>query len=69
MGSDREIDHLILYDGICKFCNRSINFILKHERQAELIFTPLQSNLGQSILKKHNLPLDYTESLLVCFQR
>ncbi|WP_422362366.1 thiol-disulfide oxidoreductase DCC family protein [Reichenbachiella sp.] len=64
MGSDREIDNLILYDGICKFCNRSVNFILKHESQAELIFTPLQSNFGQSILKEYNLPLDYTDSLL-----
>ncbi|WP_420581192.1 thiol-disulfide oxidoreductase DCC family protein [Reichenbachiella sp.] len=64
MGADREIDHLILYDGICKFCNRSINFILEHESQAELTFAPLQSQLGQSILKDFNLPLDYTESLL-----
>lgn len=64
MGADREIDNLILYDGICKFCNRSINFILAHESQTELTFAPLQSRLGQSILKDFNLPLDYTESLL-----
>lgn len=68
MGSDREIEHLILYDGICKFCNRSVNFILSHERSAELSFAPLQSNLGQSILKKHSLPLDYTDSLLFVSQ-
>lgn len=64
MGTNRKIDYLILYDGVCKFCNRSINFILSHERNAKLTFTPLQSELGQSILRDYNLPLDYTDSLL-----
>ncbi|MEO9966488.1 MAG: DCC1-like thiol-disulfide oxidoreductase family protein [Reichenbachiella sp.] len=64
MGSDREVNHLILYDGVCRFCNHSVNFILDHERNEKLRFTALQSELGKSILLKYNLPEDYTESLL-----
>lgn len=64
MGANREIDHLILYDGVCKFCNRSINFILSRERNTKLTFAPLQSKLGQSILLDYKLPIDYTDSLL-----
>ncbi|SMD38666.1 Predicted thiol-disulfide oxidoreductase YuxK, DCC family [Reichenbachiella faecimaris] len=64
MGADSEIDNLVLYDGVCTFCNSSVNFILDHERHAQLHFTPLQSVKGQAILKQFDLPLDYTDSLL-----
>lgn len=53
-----------MYDGVCKFCNASVNFILKNEKQPILQFTPLQSSLGGRILKQANLPADYTKSIL-----
>jgi len=65
MDPNSEVKNLVLYDGICKFCNSSIHFILEHEKGKELSFTPLQSELGQSLLKKHDLPRDYTDSLLL----
>lgn len=64
MGANTEIKNLVLYDGVCKFCNSSVNFILEHERAEELSFTPLQSDLGQSLLQKFKLPTSYTDSLL-----
>ncbi|MEP2024600.1 MAG: DCC1-like thiol-disulfide oxidoreductase family protein [Reichenbachiella sp.] len=64
MGTNSEIAHLVLYDGVCTFCNSSVNFILDHERNASLHFTPLQSEKGQAILEQYSLPLNYTDSLL-----
>lgn len=59
-----ELDNLVLYDGVCKFCNSSVNFVLDHEKNDQLKFTPLQSELGAKVLKEHNFPTDYTESIL-----
>ena len=41
---------LILFDGVCNFCNASINFIIDHDPEKHFKFAPLQSDLGQSIL-------------------
>jgi predicted DCC family thiol-disulfide oxidoreductase YuxK len=45
---------IILFDGVCNFCNSSINFIIDHDPEKHFKFTPLQSDLGQEILKKFN---------------
>ena len=34
----------ILFDGVCNFCNRSINIILKHDKNNYFQFAPSQSN-------------------------
>ena len=41
---------LILFDGVCNFCNTSINFIIDHDPKKRFKFASLQSELGQSIL-------------------
>ena len=32
---------IVFFDGVCNFCNASVNFILDHERSGELRFAPL----------------------------
>ncbi len=44
---------ILLYDGSCGFCQKSVQFILKHERDETIYFTPLQSDLGAQIKKDH----------------
>lgn len=65
MGSITEVDHLILYDGDCPFCNKSIQFILSHEKNRSFTFASLQSANGQELLSSLNMPLDYVESLIL----
>ncbi len=45
---------LILFDGVCNFCNSSINFIIDHDHEKLFKFAPLQSEVGQAILRKFN---------------
>ena len=45
---------IILFDGVCNFCNASINFIIDHDPEKRFKFAPLQSDLGQSVLKQFN---------------
>jgi predicted DCC family thiol-disulfide oxidoreductase YuxK len=46
---------IVLFDGSCGLCNRSVKFILRHEKKNELYFSPLQSEFGKAILEKFNL--------------
>ena len=49
-------DHpIILFDGVCNFCNSTVNFVLKNDRTKELRFAPLQSVTGEQILKLHGI--------------
>jgi predicted DCC family thiol-disulfide oxidoreductase YuxK len=45
---------VILFDGVCNFCNSSINFIIDHDPEKHFKFAALQSEIGQDILKKFN---------------
>lgn len=45
---------IILFDGVCNFCNASINFVIDHDLEKHFKFAPLQSEIGQEILTKFN---------------
>ena len=52
---------VILFDGVCKLCNGSVNFILRIDRKGQLKLAPLQSDYGRRVLEDHGLksgPLD-----------
>jgi predicted DCC family thiol-disulfide oxidoreductase YuxK len=43
---------VLLYDGVCVFCNRTVQFLVRHDPQAVLRFVPLESTLGQDLLAR-----------------
>ena len=45
--------HLVLYDGVCGLCNRSVQFILARDPAGAFAFASLQSGLGEQVLRKH----------------
>ena len=40
---------ILLFDGECGFCNKSVQFFLKHEKNKAMHFAPLQSKVGQEL--------------------
>ncbi len=42
---------IILFDGVCNLCDKSVQFIIKHDKNDVFRFVALQSEIGQSILK------------------
>ncbi len=56
--------HVILFDGVCNFCNSTVNFTLKRNSKADILFTPMQSAAGQKLLGQHNLPPDDMKSFV-----
>jgi predicted DCC family thiol-disulfide oxidoreductase YuxK len=49
----QECAPVLLYDGVCGFCNKSVQMILDRDRRGTLRFAPLQSDFGQAILARH----------------
>lgn len=47
---------IILFDGVCNFCNSAVNFVIKRDKKSVLRFATLQSAIAQEILQKNNLP-------------
>lgn len=45
--------YLVLYDGLCALCNRSVRFLLEIDRHRRLSFAPLQGETARAILARH----------------
>ena len=58
-------DPLVLYDGVCNLCARSIQFVIRHDREGIFRFVSIQSPLGQSIYRAHGLDPEALPSFLV----
>jgi predicted DCC family thiol-disulfide oxidoreductase YuxK len=54
MESKKEEGPVILYDGLCNFCNAIVNFIVRHDRKKIFRFAPLQTKEARSLLREHN---------------
>jgi predicted DCC family thiol-disulfide oxidoreductase YuxK len=44
---------VLLYDGVCGFCNRSVQTIIRYDRRREMKFAALQSEYGKSVVARH----------------
>ena len=48
--------HIILFDGVCNFCNASINFIIDRDSRNKFSFASLQSEIGRKLLQQYQVP-------------
>jgi len=56
---------LILFDGVCNFCNAAINFVIDHDPEKHFKFAALQSEIGQNILRKFNKNTEDFDSVIL----
>ncbi len=56
---------IVLFDGVCNFCNGSVNFIIERERAGYFSFAPLQSEIGKELSAKYGLDKTETDSVVV----
>lgn len=57
--------YILLFDGVCHFCNGTVNFITDRDPKEKFVFAPLQSELAQQLLKEHQLPVDKMDTLVL----
>lgn len=55
---------LVLFDGVCNLCNRTVDFILKRDSKKLFRFVPLQSETGKKLREKIQFP-DQIDSVIL----
>jgi predicted DCC family thiol-disulfide oxidoreductase YuxK len=56
---------IILFDGVCNLCNRSVNFIISKDSKDIFRFATLQSDLGMSLMSQHGINTTKTDSVIL----
>jgi len=49
---------LMLYDGLCGFCNRTVQWLLKHDKFDRFRFAAQQSTVAADVLLRHGINRD-----------
>jgi len=58
---------IILFDGVCNFCNSAINFIIQRDKKRIFRFAALQSNAGQQLLQQYHFSTTDLNSFVLIF--
>ena len=57
--------YIVLFDGVCNLCNRSVQFILKRDNKKQFQFASLQGKFGQEVLKNNNFSTESLNTLIL----
>jgi predicted DCC family thiol-disulfide oxidoreductase YuxK len=55
---------ILLFDGDCNLCDRLVSFIIRHDKSKNIMFSPLQSDIGKSLLNGFSLSSGYLKSVV-----
>ncbi len=56
---------IILFDGICNFCNNSVLKIIKYDTKNQFIFASLQSDIGKKITNHLAIDISKIDSIIL----
>ncbi|MDD5149084.1 MAG: DCC1-like thiol-disulfide oxidoreductase family protein [Flavobacterium sp.] len=56
---------IILFDGVCNLCDSAVQFVINHDKKDIFRFVPLQSELGQEILKHIGINPQNIDSIIL----
>ena len=54
---------VIIFDGVCNFCNSWVNFVIDHDPKAYFSFAPNQTNAAKEILNAHGIDANSVETV------
>jgi predicted DCC family thiol-disulfide oxidoreductase YuxK len=58
-GAPREPEHVVLYDGTCGVCHRTVQWIVAADARGQFHFAPLQGSTAAALRARHpDLPHD-----------
>jgi predicted DCC family thiol-disulfide oxidoreductase YuxK len=52
------MENLLIYDGLCGFCNSTVQWLLKRDKFDRFRFAPQQSRLAAELLLRHGIDRD-----------
>jgi len=56
---------ILVFDGICVLCSRSVGFVLRHDRKKRFRFATTQSPVGVRLMSEHGLDASKPSSVLL----
>ncbi len=59
------MERIVLFDGVCNFCNGAVNFIIRNDPEKRFRFAPLQSEIGQKLRAKFDIGEEVDSIILV----
>ena len=59
------MNRIILFDGVCQFCDKSVQFILKRDPNGKFSFSSLQSDTGIQLRKDYHIPEELDSIILI----
>lgn len=61
----RKTKSIILFDGLCNFCDHSVQFVIKRDPDDEFLYASLQSESGKEFLKNQDSEIQNIDSILL----
>lgn len=61
-------ESIIIFDGVCNFCNAVVNFILARDKKNVFRFAANQSEAAKQILSENNIPLETEISTVFVYE-
>lgn len=56
---------VILFDGVCNFCNDSVLKVIKYDVKNQFVFTSLQSDIGKEITQYLGIDTSKVDSIIL----
>lgn len=56
---------IILFDGVCNFCNDAVLKVIKHDKKNTFVFTSLQSEIGKEITNHLVIDTENIDSIVL----
>jgi len=56
---------VILFDGLCNFCNDSVLKVIKYDVKNQFVFTSLQSDIGKEIIQYLGVDTSKVDSIIL----
>ena len=57
--------HIILFDGVCNFCNDSVRFVMKRDKKDLYRYASLQSDLGRQMTEERGIDTSEVDSTIL----
>jgi predicted DCC family thiol-disulfide oxidoreductase YuxK len=56
---------VVLFDGVCNLCNRSVQYIIRHDPKGRFHFASLQSNAGCQLQERYGFDPDAVNTIIL----
>lgn len=57
--------NIIIFDDICKLCNKSVKFIIARDKNTKFIFLDFQNTQAKELMNKYNFDIQSIDTIIL----